>query len=161
MATARVFQINISDGGVPKCPVRAAEITALGVTGDTQKNREVHGGPERALCLFSLERIMALQEEGHPVFPGSTGENLTVSGLPWDEMVPGVRLLLGSEVRIEITSFTAPCPKIAESFVEGNFRRCSQDDHPGSSRVYARVLRPGPLRVGDAISLIGPVGNGG
>ena len=37
-----------------------------------------HGGPERALCLFSLERILELQAEGHPIFPGAAGENITI-----------------------------------------------------------------------------------
>ena len=152
MIAARVFQINISDGGVPKYPVQQAEITADGLVGDAHANLQNHGGPDRALCLFSLERILMLQEEGHPIFPGSTGENLTITGLPWDEMKPGVQLRLGPEVCIEITSFTSPCVKIKESFANGDVRRNSQEDNPGWSRLYARVLKPGTLRIGDTVS---------
>ncbi len=95
---------------------------------------------------------MALQEEGHPVCPGSTGENLTITGLPWDEVKPGVRMRLGPEVSIEIASFTSPCGKIKESFANGDVRRISQDDNPGWSRLYARVLRSGTVRIGDTVS---------
>ena len=152
MGSARVFQINISNGGVPKRPVHEAEITPDGVAGDRQADRQHHGGPDRALCLFSLECIMTLQEEGHPIFPGSTGENLTITGLAWNEMAPGVQLRLGPDVCIELTSFTSPCGTIQESFANGEFRRCSEEDRPGWSRLYARVLKAGTVRVGDRVS---------
>ncbi len=58
---ARIVQISVSPGGVPKRPVPSARVTALGLEGDVQGDREHHGGPERALCLFSQERIRALQ----------------------------------------------------------------------------------------------------
>ncbi len=156
MSTARVFRINVSNGGVPKLPVPRAEISSSGVAGDRQNNLEFHGGPDRAVCLFSLERIMALQAEGHPVFPGSTGENLTVSGLDWDEIVPGMRLKVGEAVILEVTSYTTPCKTIGMSFADGNSIRISQKAHPGWARLYARVLEPGAISIGDGIRLLPP-----
>ncbi|HEV8458762.1 MAG TPA: MOSC domain-containing protein, partial [Methylomirabilota bacterium] len=79
-SAGRIVQINISAGGVPKRSVDAAQVTRLGVEGDAHRDMEHHGGPERALCLFALERIRALQAEGHSIAPGSIGENLTVEG---------------------------------------------------------------------------------
>jgi len=55
---ARIFQINSSPGGVPKLAVREATLTELGLVGDDHNFPDIHGGPERALCLFSLERIL-------------------------------------------------------------------------------------------------------
>jgi MOSC domain-containing protein YiiM len=81
--SARIVQISVSPGGVPKRAVSSARVTTLGLEGDVQRDREHHGGPERALCLFSQERIRALQAEGHPVTPGSIGENVTLEGLDW------------------------------------------------------------------------------
>jgi MOSC domain-containing protein YiiM len=149
----RIFQINRSDGGVPKGPVREGQVTSLGLEGDRHNDTVHHGGLERALCLYALERIVDLQAEGHPIYPGSTGENLTLVGLDWAQVVPGTRLRLGQEVQVEITRYTTPCQKIAASFAGGQIQRMSQDAHPGWSRVYARVLSPGTIRVGDAIRI--------
>ena len=151
---AHIFQLNISKGGVPKLPMREVQVNWLGVLGDLQRDTEHHGGPERALCLYALERILALQSEGHPVFPGALGENITTAGLEWDQVTPGRRLRLGDEVVIEITRYTTPCETIAASFHDGRFVRVSQKVHPGWSRVYARVLRPGRVQVGMPIEFV-------
>ena len=150
----RIFQLNVSDGGVPKLAVREAELTAGGLEGDRQRDLRYHGGPKRALCLFALERILELQAEGHPIFPGSVGENLTVVGLDWSVLAPGARLALGEEAVVEITSYTSPCKKIAGSFEGGDFKRISQKVHPGDSRLYACVLSPGGLAVGQPVRLL-------
>jgi MOSC domain-containing protein YiiM len=150
----RIFQLNVSNGGVPKLAVREAELTAEGLAGDRQRDLRYHGGPERALCLFALERVLELQAEGHPIFPGSVGENLTVSGLDWSKLAAGARLSLGEEAVVEITGYTSPCKHIAGSFTGGGFKRISQKVHPGDSRLYARVLRPGRLAVGQPVKLL-------
>jgi MOSC domain-containing protein YiiM len=151
----RIFQLNTSPGGVPKLPIREADVTELGISGDDHKFPDIHGGPERAVCLFSLERILELQSEGHPIFPGAVGENITVSGIDWNEVTPGKQLSLGDEVLVEITSYTSPCNSIPESFVDGEYQRISQKLHPGYSRVYARVLRPGRIVIGQPVQLNG------
>jgi MOSC domain-containing protein YiiM len=150
--SGRVFSINCSEGGVPKLPVPEALVSSFGVFGDSQKNRKYHGGPDRAVCLFSLERIRALQDEGHPIGTGTTGENLTVSGLDWDLVVPGSIIEVGEAI-LEVTDYTKPCRTIRESFKNQKFGRMSQKHHPGWSRVYARVLREGMVRTGDTVSL--------
>ena len=144
-----IFQINASKGGVPKVPLPSAEVSALGLIGDKQGSPEIHGGSERALCLYSLERIQALQAEGHPIYPGSVGENLTIAGLEWNRVVPGTRLQLGAEVLVEITRYTSPCNSIEHFFLDGKYGRISQTSHPGWSRVYAQVLNPGKIQPGD------------
>lgn len=150
----RIFQLNISPGGVPKLAIREGLVNELGLSGDDHKFPDIHGGPERALCLFSLERILELQREGHPIFPGAVGENITVSGVDWAQLEPGSRLALGDEVLVEITSYTSPCNSIPASFAEGKYQRISQKVHPGWSRLYARVLQGGMLRVGQSVELL-------
>jgi MOSC domain-containing protein YiiM len=156
MSEARIAQISVSAGGVPKRAVEAGTVTALGLDGDAHRDLEHHGGPERALCLFSLERIRALQAEGHSVVPGAMGENVTVEGLDWDRVEPGTRIALGDAVLIEVTRYTVPCFNIAPFFKGREFSRVSQKRHPGYSRVYARVLRTGAIRTGDPVRLVGP-----
>ena len=149
-----IFQINCSDGGVPKRPVREAEVTPTGLACDRQAHPKIHGGPERALCLYALEHITQLQDEGHPIFPGSIGENVTVVGVDWNTLTPGSRLALGDVVIIEITSYAGPCPTIAGSFTDGKFKRISQKKHPGESRLYARVIKTGLLATGQTVRVL-------
>jgi MOSC domain-containing protein YiiM len=151
--TGRIFQLNISPGGVPKLAVREGTVNELGIVGDDHTVPDIHGGPERAVCLFSLERILELQAEGHPIFPGAVGENVTVSGVDWEQVVPGIRLALGAEVLLEITSYTTPCNTIPLYFVDGKYQRIAQKVHPGWSRVYARVLKGGQLKIGQQVEL--------
>jgi MOSC domain-containing protein YiiM len=153
MPSGKVHQISVSDGGVPKLPVPLARITKYGVSGDRQASPTIHGGPDRAVCLFSLEVIAALQAEGHSIAPGTSGENLTLAGLAWAELKPGDRLRVGMEVELEVVSFTAPCEQNARWFLDGDFKRISQKRHPGWSRLYARVLSEGIVRVGDGVEL--------
>jgi MOSC domain-containing protein YiiM len=152
--TGTVHSINTSRGGVPKLPRPEASVTVDGLVGDRQRDRRYHGGPQRAVSLYSLERIRALQAEGHPVDVGTMGENLTVAGLDWSRVGPGVRVTVGA-VLLEVTKDAPPCKTIAASFRDGAFTRAAQKVHPGWSRFYARVLREGTVRVGDPVALAG------
>lgn len=153
-----VVSINVSPGGVPKRRVSDAKVSQLGLQNDAQNDTKHHGGPERAVCVYSLERIHALQAEGHPIDVGSAGENVTVEGIDWDLVVPGTRIRLGEEVLLEVTAFTNPCKTIRESFTDGRFVRIAERWHPGWSRVYARVLSEGEIRFGDSVELAPPAG---
>ncbi|MEO5588772.1 MAG: MOSC domain-containing protein [Gemmatimonadaceae bacterium] len=137
---------------MPKLPVPEALVTQSGVFGDSHTNGRHHGGPARAVSLFSIERIRALQAEGHPIGTGTTGENLTVIGLDWDLVVPG-SLLEAGEAMLEVTTYTRPCRTIRDSFTDGKFLRLSQTHHPGWSRIYTRVIREGMIRTGDEVIL--------
>jgi MOSC domain-containing protein YiiM len=150
----RIVQISISAGGVPKRPVDEARVTAAGIDGDGHRNTRYHGGPDRALCLYSIERIRALAAEGHPIVPGSIGENVTIEGLEWNDVAPGTRIRLGERVVIEVTRYTSPCFNITASFTDGDYSRVSQKHQPGSSRVYAQVLTEGVIRRNEPVRLL-------
>ena len=152
MTNPHIVQVNVSDGGVPKRAVPEARIDQQGLAGDRQRDLRYHGGPDRAIVLFSLDVIRALQREGHPIAPGTTGENLTVSGLDWNAVVPGTQVQIG-EVQLEVTKYTSPCEKIAGAFADCDFTRISQKRHAGWSRVSARVLAGGLVRMGDPVTL--------
>jgi MOSC domain-containing protein YiiM len=160
MSEAYIHQLNCSDGGVPKRAVTEAELTPTGLVGDRQAHPLIHGGPDRALCLYALEVIEALQAEGHPIYPGSVGENVTVAGLDWAQLAPGARLALGAEVVIEITKPANPCDSLVDSFSDGKFKRISQKLHPGQSRLYARVIKTGRLAQGQTVRVLPTDGDG-
>jgi len=136
--TGAVVSINVSGGGVPKSRVSGAQVSRLGLVGDAQDDKKHHGGPERAVCLYSLERIRALQAEGHPIDIGTV-------------VVPGTQLQVGNQVMLEVASFTNPCKTIKGSFIDGEFIRIAQRLHPGWSRVYARVVSEGQINSGDPV----------
>ncbi len=146
--TARIFHLAISDGGAPKQAIREGVVGEVGIVGDRQKHTKIHGGPLRALCLYSLELIEKLQSEGHPIYPGSVGENVTISGLDWSALTSGTRLSLGDEVEVELTTEADPCKNIAASFIDKKFKRL---EAPGEMRWYCKVLRGGNLRIAMAV----------
>jgi len=134
--------------------VLEAFVAATGVEGDRQQNLKFHGGPDRALCLYSQELIERLQDEGHLIEAGFSGENLTLAGLDWEKLKPGDQLQVGPEVLAEIVSYTTPCDKNARWFRNGDYKRVSQKKNPGWSRLYAKVLREGLVRPGDAVTVM-------
>ena len=148
-----VVSINVSGGGVPKSRVSGVKVSRSGLQNDAQNDTMHHGGPDRAVCVYSLERIRSLQEEGHPIDVGTAGENVTLEGVDWDLVVPGARLRLGDRVLLEVVSFTNPCKTIKASFIDGKFIRIAQKLHPGWSRVYARVLSEGQIHFGDPVEV--------
>lgn len=146
-----IFQISASKGGVPKLPVAEGQVTREGLMGDRQRDLRHHGGLQRALCLFPLEGILALQAEGHPIYPGAIGENVTIAGLDWHKVTPGVTIQLGDEVRVEITDYAHPCSNIVAAFTDGNMNHVSAKKTPHRARVYARVVQEGVIRPGDVV----------
>jgi MOSC domain-containing protein YiiM len=154
LAKGTLASINISGGGVPKRRVSGVKVARLGLQNDAQNDKVHHGGPDRAVCIYSLQKVLALRAEGHPIEPGSVGENLTVDGLVWELIMPGVRLRIGDSVLLEVTSFTSPCKTIRRAFIDGRFVRISQKVHPGWSRVYARVIDEGDLKIGDRVEVL-------
>jgi len=57
IASGRVLHVNVSAGGVPKLPVEHAWVSRFGLEGDKHREKTVHGGPHRAVCLFGVEVI--------------------------------------------------------------------------------------------------------
>jgi len=148
--TGRVAQINVSAGGVPKLPVDQAEVGGRGLVGDRQAARRHHGRPWQALCLWSVEVIERLRREGHPIAPGNAGENITISGVDWTDMRPGVRMAIGDAL-VETSLWSLPCSKNAQWFLGRDFERMHHQRERGVSRIYAWVLEPGTVRAGDPV----------
>ena len=155
--SGKVLQVNVSGGGVPKRPIERAWVSTLGLEGDAQTDKTVHGGPHRAVCLFAMEVIERLQSEGHPIEPGGAGENLTTSGIEWSLMPIGTRARIGDRLELELASSTSPCAKQTGNFSDGNFNRIRIEFHPSDSRMYARVIHEGEVKAGDPITILSPV----
>jgi MOSC domain-containing protein YiiM len=156
--TGRIASVNVSPGGVPKRPVPRAWVGSLGL--DTDAHSEpapVHGGPEQAVCLYSVESIARVAADGHQAFPGAYGENLTLEGIELGDLAAGDRLEIGGGgLVIELTKHAAPCQTIAHWFVDRRIGRISSRTNGADARWYARVLSEGPVAPGDRVEVIRP-----
>lgn len=139
-------------GGVPKPLVQSLQITVDGCVGDFQRNKKHHGGPQRAVCLFSEEVITMLQAEGHPVYPGSVGENILLRGVDWKMIVIGSKFHF-DELVLEVTSDAPPCKTIRDSFTDGCFKTISSKVAPNLTRWYAKVITEGQVHIGEDVIL--------
>jgi MOSC domain-containing protein YiiM len=148
-----VEYINVSGGGVPKAHVPRATVTVDGLNGDKQGDRKHHGRPFQAVSVWSAEVIEELTSAGHPVAPGSAGENLTLSGLPWASLRPGARLRVGQEVIIELSFDVVPCHHQAQWFADGYYSRISYRANPHWVRWYGWVREGGDVQSGDGVLL--------
>lgn len=145
-AVGTVQHLHLGDGGLPKRGVEQVDVGWRGVVGDRQAARAHHGRPWQALCIWSVESIEHHRSNGHPLAPGLAGENVTVGGLRWDDVRPGVRLQLGSVV-CDVVDFAFPCKQNSGWFADGDFMAMHHERGP--SRVYATVVQPGAISVGD------------
>lgn len=145
---ATLLQVNVSRGGMPKRPVMMAAISAAGLEGDWQKNRKYHGGPDRAICLYSEELYAWLRDEcGVDLSPGDLGENFTTIGLDLLALSPGDRLRVGGAdgCTIELTAVREPCRQL--KLWHPNLHKTII----GRSGWMARVLKAGWVKPGDSI----------
>jgi MOSC domain-containing protein YiiM len=140
-------QVNVSDGGMPKLPVPEARVTKGGLIGDRQRIVKFHGGPKRAVCLYSEELYEWLRDYGIPVTNGQLGENFTTRGLDLGGLRPGSQLRVGG-CTIEITAVRVPCnqlkkwdPDLPELIV-------------GRSGWVAKVIEEGGVKPGDEIQVL-------
>jgi len=141
---ATLSQLNISAGGMPKRPIAEAMVCAEGVAGDRHRNLKYHGGPERAICLYSEEWYDWLREQGIDVSAGCVGENFTTRGIDLASLKVGDRLRVGACV-IELTMTRTPCRNLAQW--DKRLMRL-MGDRPGWK---AKVIMEGPVRPGDTI----------
>ena len=138
-------------GGVPKPQVQKLQITTDGCIGDYQRDKKHHGGAQRAVCLFSEEVIATLQAVGHPIFPGSVGENILLREVDWENVKVGSQLFF-EQLVLEITSDAPPCKTIRDSFIDGKFTKISAKIEPNMTRWYAKVITEGEVCVGENVN---------
>lgn len=139
-------------GGVPKGLVDSLQVKVNGCVGDRQNDLKHHGGPTRAVCLMSTDVLERLQKQGHPIDQGTTGENLLIRGIAWDQLDVGT-ILRTEHVRLRITGDAPPCKTIKASFLQGNFMALSHKKKAQQTRWYAEVLQEGVMHRGESIEI--------
>ena len=155
-----IVQISVSQGGVPKLAIPAAELTEAGIAGDAWRY-PFHGGRRQAILLITIEGIDELISQGFPLFPGALGENFTTRGLDRRELRMGQRFRVG-EAEIELTHIRTPCGTV--DVYGSGIQAASYDARVqagdlksprwGLSGFYGSVVQPGTVRPGDPIAFL-------
>ncbi|WP_418605205.1 MOSC domain-containing protein [Georgenia sp. SUBG003] len=137
-------------------PVRVGR---YGLRGDVQADRKDHGGPDKAVYAFDqAEADWWAGQLGEEVPAGRFGENLRISGLPVDDAEIGERWRIGESLALEVTGPRTPCATFGRWLgQDGWVRRFSAR---GRSGVYLRVLVPGDVCAGDAVTVTHRPGHG-
>ena len=149
---AIVRAVCLGPGGIPKFPVDEAFVGELGLEGDAHRYR-MHGGPRRAVLLFSVEDYARLAADGVVArMPGAYGENLLTEGLELAALAPGERLAVGGELVLEVDAVRVPCKTLRA--IDPRFPALMV----GRSGRLCAVVRPGRVRAGLAIERLGAAG---
>lgn len=138
--------------GICKRPVAGrVPVGELGLDGDEILDATHHGGIDQAVYAYSADDYAWWAKSTGGVYsPGLFGENLTIEGLP-SNLAVGDRLLIGDLV-LEATSARIPCKTLAARMDDRGFGLLFRKaERPG---VYFRVLNPGEVRGGDAVTLV-------
>jgi ferredoxin-NADP reductase/MOSC domain-containing protein YiiM len=137
--------------GVWKHPVDGpAMVRRLNIDGDGQGDTKGHGGEQRAVLVYQIESYRHWQ--GHfgrdDLSYGMFGENLTVDGLPDDEVCIGDRYRIG-EAEFEVTQPRVTCYRVGMRLGEPELPALLVSHRrPG---FYMRVIAEGRVQAGDEI----------
>ncbi len=134
--------------GERKTDVGQAELQeGFGLVGDA------HGGDwHRQVSLLAIESIDKMRAAGLDVGPGDFAENLTTQGVSLYTLPVGTRLRVGDSVLLEMTQIGKECHD-----------RCAIYHQAGDcvmprEGVFATVIKGGPVKTGDSLEILGPVG---
>ena len=124
-----------------------------GLVGDTISNQKLHGGDDQAVYVYAREDLDHWETElTRPLSNGMFGENLTTSGVEVTGALIGERWRIGRDgPLLEVSAPRTPCRTFSAFLELGNWiKTFTRAAKPGA---YLRVLTPGTVRAGDAISI--------
>jgi MOSC domain-containing protein YiiM len=131
-------------------------VKRLGLAGDQQADRRVHGGSDKAIYCYPIEHYVKWLAERPSaealLVPGGFGENLTTRGLDEDLVCIGDVLRIGG-VTAQVTEPRQPCFKLGLRFEDPQVLRDML--RSGRSGWYLCVLEPGFVEAGASITRIG------
>jgi ferredoxin-NADP reductase/MOSC domain-containing protein YiiM len=125
-------------------------VRRLNIEGDGQGDLEGHGGEHRAVMVYQIDSYRYWEGHFGRKFTtyGQFGENLTVDGLPDNEVCVGDRYQIGGAL-LEVTQPRVTCYRVGIRMDEPLMASLLVAHHrPG---FYLRVLREGDIGAGDEI----------
>ena len=124
----------------------------LGLEGDSQADRSVHGGPLKAVYAYPSEHYPFWEELlGKKLEWGAFGENITTVGVSEESLHPGDELKIGDAI-LAITKPRFPCFKLGIRMMRPDFvKMFEKSDLPG---FYLSVTQEGSISAGDTIEVV-------
>jgi MOSC domain-containing protein YiiM len=130
-------------------------VEQMGLVGDSQADRRVHGGIDKAVHCYPWTHYEFWRQRlpGHSLLqePGAFGENLSIEGMDEQGVCIADRLRVGSVV-FEVSQGRQPCFKLNLRF--GVKDMAAQVQETLRAGWYLRVLEPGVLSAGDRFELL-------
>lgn len=124
-----------------------------GFAGDGHADLVNHGGPDKAVCVYSADHYDLWRREfGMSVLPsGAFGENLTIQGLDEHTVCIGDVWMTGGAT-VQVSQPRQPCWKLARKWRLRDFvNQVIESERTG---WYLRVQQEGPVVKGDAVVVI-------
>ena len=135
----------------PPGPMRGG--LGSGLVGDTIGNQKLHGGDDQAVYAYAREDLDEWEASlERPLADGMFGENLTTTGVEVTHALIGERWRVGTGgLVLEVAAPRTPC-RTFSAFLQRNdwIKTFTKAAKPGA---YLRVVSPGPVQAGDAISI--------
>lgn len=130
-------------------PIR---LRSRNLDGDGQADLKHHGGPDKAVCVYSIEHYPAWRDELQlDLMPGAFGENLTIVKLNESCVCIGDTWAVGDAV-LQVSQPRQPCWKLSRWWgIDGLSVRVQQTGRTG---WYLRVLTEGTIEAGMTIQLV-------
>lgn len=127
------------------------QLDRTGLAGDQQGDLRVHGGPEKAVCVYSFEHYPAWEAELELTLQAPAfGENLTTLGLLESDVFLGDTFRWGSAT-VQVSQPRRPCFKVAARYgIQDLAVRVEDSLRTG---FYLRVLQPGRVSASDDLVL--------
>jgi MOSC domain-containing protein YiiM len=141
---------------IAKRPVAGSvAIDAMGLVGDEQADRTVHGGIDKAIHHYPADHYdwwrSHLGDHSLLDAPGAFGENISTTGLDEGNVCLGDRFRLGTAL-VEVSQARQPCWKLDHRFAaKGVMVTVVKTRRTG---WYYRVLETGEVRAGDSLALV-------
>lgn len=139
--------------GIFKSPVPGpVRVSRLGLEGDRQIDKRYHGGPDKAVYVYSSDYYSWWEKElGRALAPGAFGENLTVAGFDEADCCVGDLYRAGGAL-LRALEPRLPCYKLGLRFGDASVVKRFQAR--GWWGVYFGVVEEGELRAGDAFERV-------
>jgi MOSC domain-containing protein YiiM len=128
--------------GIYKTPVSLSLfVSKVQLDGDGQADLTVHGGVDKAICVYPEEHYTYWEQlRGHKLDTATFGENLTISGLQEHEICIGDIFAI-DEVIVQVSQPRQPCHKLAKRMDWAEAALHVQET--GYTGYYFRVLKEG------------------